>query len=648
MKKLTRVFVIIILFLVQASFNAQVESKEIGNLVIEDIPEIPDRIVEKVFQYQNTRSASLAGWIPSEKGILIQTRFGETTQVHKVDFPGGARKQLTFFQEPVSGSSICPDPNNKMFLFLKDVGGGEFYQIFSFNLENGEYKMLTDGKSRNTRFDWTTKGDKFSFSSTKRNKKDNDIYVMNINGNGEAEAIITEGGEWNTVDWSNDDSKLLVVKFISANESYLYIFDLSSKKLTEINPSKEKISYGNALWSKDGKGIYIVSDEGSEFRQLKYYDLASKKFSVITKDLEWDVEELELSNKGDLLAFTINENGMSRLYLMNTNSNEYKPVQELPFGLIYGLEFDKDDSKLAFVINTSKTPGDIFSLDLKDNQLERWTYSEVGGLNSENFVEPQLIQFPTFDKNNGKERMIPAYYYKPKGEGHFPVLINIHGGPEGQYKPSFSFFTQYMVNEMGIAVIGPNVRGSAGYGKTYLKLDNEYKREESVQDIGMLIEWIKQQPELDGSRIAVYGGSYGGYMVLASLVHFNDKIKCGVDVVGISNFVTFLENTEEYRRDLRRVEYGDERDPKMREYLNMTAPLNNASKISKPLFVVQGLNDPRVPVTEAEQIVKEVRNNKGKVWYLLAKDEGHGFQKKSNRDYLINSTILFLEGNLLK
>jgi len=648
MKKLTRVFVIIILFLVQASFNAQVERKEIGNLVIEDIPEIPDRIVEKVFQYQNTRSASLAGWIPSEKGILIQTRFGETTQVHKVDFPGGARKQLTFFQEPVSGSSICPDPNNKMFLFLKDVGGGEFYQIFSFNLENGEYKMLTDGKSRNTRFDWSTKGDKFSFSSTKRNKKDNDIYVMNINGNGEAEAIITEGGEWNTVDWSNDDSKLLVVKFISANESYLYIFDLSSKKLTEINPSKEKISYGNALWSKDGKGIYIVSDEGSEFRQLKYYDLASKKFSVITKDLEWDVEELELSNKGDLLAFTINENGMSRLYLMNTNSNEYKPVQGLPFGLIYGLEFDKDDSKLAFVINTSKTPGDIFSLDLKDNQLERWTYSEVGGLNSENFVEPQLIQFPTFDKNNGKERMIPAYYYKPKGEGHFPVLINIHGGPEGQYKPSFSFFTQYMVNEMGIAVIGPNVRGSAGYGKTYLKLDNEYKREESVQDIGMLLEWIKQQPELDGSRIAVYGGSYGGYMVLASLVHFNDKIKCGVDVVGISNFVTFLENTEEYRRDLRRVEYGDERDPKMREYLNKTAPINNASKITKPLFVVQGLNDPRVPVTESEQIVKEVRNNKGKVWYLLAKDEGHGFQKKSNRDYLINSTILFLEGNLLK
>jgi len=245
--------------------------------------------------------------------------------------------------------------------------------------------------------------------------------------------------------------------------------------------------------------------------------------------------------------------------------------------------------------------------------------------------------------------MIPAFYYKPnKTDNSFPVLIDIHGGPESQEQPYFSSFIQYLVNEMGIAVLTPNVRGSSGYGKTYLKLDNEYKREESVQDIGKLIDWINDQPELDASRIAVYGGSYGGYMVLASMVHFNDKIKCGVDIVGISNFVSFLENTQDYRRDLRRVEYGDERDPEMREYLEKIAPLNNVNKINKPLFVVQGLNDPRVPVTEAEQIVKAVRENGRSVWYLLAKDEGHGFQKKLNRDYLINSTILFLEEYLLK
>jgi dipeptidyl aminopeptidase/acylaminoacyl peptidase len=245
--------------------------------------------------------------------------------------------------------------------------------------------------------------------------------------------------------------------------------------------------------------------------------------------------------------------------------------------------------------------------------------------------------------------MIPSFLYKPANATKpYPVLIDIHGGPESQAQPYFSSFTQYLVNEMGIAVFEPNVRGSSGYGKSYLKLDNEYKREESVKDIGMLIEWIKKQPDLDSSRICVYGGSYGGYMVLSSMVHFGEQLKCGIDYVGISNFISFLENTQDYRRDLRRAEYGDERDPQMRSYFEKIAPLNHADKINKPLFVIQGLNDPRVPASEAEQIVKAVRGNGQKVWYLLAKDEGHGFQKKSNRDYLVNSIILFLEENLLK
>jgi len=627
--------------------NAQVERKEIGNLVIEEIPDIPERISERVFQYQNTRGVSFSGWLPSGNEILIRTRFGETNQVHKVEMPGGARKQLTFFPEPVNGASVCPDPDINIFLFIKDIGGGEFYQIFSFDMKTGIYKMLTDGKSRNSNPDWSNKGDKFTFSSTKRNGKDTDVYLMDIESGSDI-ALIAEGGNWAVIDWSHDDTMLLAGKYISITESYVYIYDLNAKKLEQLNPSSEKISYTNMLWSKDGKGIYIVSDEGSEFQQLKYYDIESKKFDIITKDINWDVEGIELSENGNMLAFTVNEDGMNKLYLMDTQTKKYKPV-DIPIGSIYNLQFNQTDEELGMVINTPKSPGDVYSLNLNSNTLTRWTFSEVGGLNTENFTEPELIHFPTFDEENGKQRMIPAFYYKPnKTDNSFPVLIDIHGGPESQEQPYFSSFIQYLVNEMGVAVLTPNVRGSSGYGKTYLKLDNEYKREESVQDIGKLIDWINDQPELDASRIAVYGGSYGGYMVLASMVHFNDKIKCGVDIVGISNFVSFLENTQDYRRDLRRVEYGDERDSKMREYLEKIAPLNNVNKINKPLFVVQGLNDPRVPVTEAEQIVKAVRENGRSVWYLLAKDEGHGFQKKSNRDYLINSTILFLEENLLK
>jgi dipeptidyl aminopeptidase/acylaminoacyl peptidase len=300
-------------------------------------------------------------------------------------------------------------------------------------------------------------------------------------------------------------------------------------------------------------------------------------------------------------------------------------------------------------INSTTSPGDIYVYDLEKEEAVRWTYSEVGGLNTEQFPKAKLIRFPTFDKIDGETRQIPAFVYNP-GEisGKIPVLIDIHGGPAGQHRPRFSSFYAYLVNELGIAVIAPNVRGSSGYGKSYLKLDDDYKRENSVKDIVELINWIREQPEYDAERIAVFGGSYGGYMVLASMVHYNDKIKCGVDRVGISNFVTFLENTREYRRDLRRVEYGDERDPKMREFLLSIAPTSHAHKITKPLFVIQGANDPRVPATESEQMVKKIRENNGKVWYMLAKDEGHGFRKKENVDKMTEAVALFLKENLLE
>lgn len=642
-----RIFLLIILLPTVLLFS-QVERKEIGNLVIENIPDIPQTLKDKIFQYQNTRSASFQDWLHNDEGILISTRFGETSQIHKIQMPGGARSQITFFNEPVGGASLCPDKSKNTFLFSKDVGGGEFYQLFAFDMDNGSYKMLTDGKSSNGGARWSNKGDKISYYSTKRTGRDWDIYIADLKNPKKAEMVLSEGGSWVAGDWSPKDDKIIVAKYISANESYIHILDLTTKKLSQINPSSEQISYGGVLWAKDGKGIYFTSDEKSEFKRLRYLDITSNETKILTEEINWDIESIRISDQGDKLAFSVNEDGMSKLYLLDTKTNKYKSVPGIPVGQVYGLSFHPTGEKLAMVINTPQTPGDVFVMNLKNNSLERWTSSEVGGLNTEKFIIPELIQYETFDEVDGKPRTIPAFVYKPKGEGLFPVVIDIHGGPEGQSQPYFNPIVQYYANEMGIAVIEPNVRGSSGYGKSYLLLDNGYKREESVMDIGKLLEWIDEQPDLDENRVAVTGGSYGGYMVLSAMTHFNDKLKCAVDIVGISNFVTFLENTQDYRRDLRRVEYGDERDPDMRDFLNKISPTTNAHKIAKPLFVVQGLNDPRVPYTEAEQIVDIVRKNSGEVWYLLAKDEGHGFRKKSNRDFYIHSEVLFLEKYLLE
>jgi dipeptidyl aminopeptidase/acylaminoacyl peptidase len=648
MKKLPTI-IILVYFLIPAAFlTAQVERKVIGNLVIENIPEIPQQLKDRIFQYQSTRSASFQDWLHNDDGILISTRFGETAQFHKVNKPGGTREQITFFSEPVGGATICPDETQNIFLFTKDVGGGEFYQIFSFDLNDGSYKMLTDGKSSNGGVSWNNKGDKFSFFSTKRNGMDWDIYIADINNPEKAEMVLSKGGAWVAMDWSPDDKSLLFVKYISANESYYYLLDIETKVLTQINPSTEKISYGAALFSKDGKGIFITSDENSEFQRLRYYDLQTKQFSSLTEDINWDIGAVTLSEQGDKIAFTVNEGGLDKLYLLDTKTMKHNQVPGIPVGQVYGLSFHPDGEKLAMVLNTPQSSGDVYVMNLSDYSLERWTYSETGGLNTSEFVIPELIHYPTFDEVNGKPRMIPAFVYKPKGKGPHPVVIDIHGGPESQASPSFSPINQYYINEMGIAIIEPNVRGSTGYGKSYLQLDNGYNRENSVKDIGALLDWIEKQPDLDAKRVAVNGGSYGGYMVLSSMFNYNDRLKCGVDIVGISNFVTFLSNTQDYRRDLRRVEYGDERDAEMNKYLNSISPTTNAHKITKPLFVVQGFNDPRVPYTEAEQIVEVVRKNGGDVWYLLAKDEGHGFRKKTNRDYYIWSEVLFYEKYLLK
>ena len=628
---------------------AQVERREVGNLVLEDIPDIPSEVVERMLQYTNARSAGFTGWQPEGKGLYVVTRFGETSQIHYVEQPGGTRRQITFFNEPVHNAGIRPAGQPAGFLFPKDVGGSEFYQLFYFDLGTSQYHMFTDGQSRNGSAIWSYKGDRIAYYSTARNGRDWDIVVADMADPGATHTVLEAEGTYFPHEWSPDDSRLLVMKYVSINESYFFVVDMSSGEVIELNPAEGKIAYGDAAWSRDGSGIYYASDENSEFLRLRYYDLASGASTVLTGDIDWDVEAVELSHKGDIIAFITNEDGINRLHLRKIKGWKTLPVPDLPVGLMGGLKFSPDDRQLALTLNTPQTPSDTYTLDIKKRQLTRWTYSEVGGLATENFAVPELIHYPTFDEVNGQPRMIPAFYYRPAGvEPPYPVIISIHGGPESQAVPYFSSTYQYWINELGAAMLIPNVRGSSGYGKTYVQLDNGFNREGSVKDIGALLDWVENQPELDMERVAVYGGSYGGYMVLACMTHYNDRLRTGVEIVGISNFVTFLENTKEYRRDLRRAEYGDERDPDMREFLISISPTTNAQKITRPMFIAQGLNDPRVPASESEQIVATIRENEGQVWYMLAKDEGHGFKKKFNSDFYRHAVVLFWEEFLLK
>ena len=647
-KALILTMALVVAVLAVSRLASAVERREEGKLVIEGVPEIPREIKDRMVQFRNVRGARAVGWDAEGDGIYISTRFGETSQIHYVAEPGGARRQITFFSEPVSGASVCPDPEKDLLLFSKDTGGDEFYQIFYFDVDIGNYEMLTDGSSRNGISSWSNGGDRFVFYTTKRNGRDWDLHLMEISEKGKSRPILEEGGFWFPGEWSPDDKRILAGRYISANESYGYVLDVETGKLAQVDPAGEKVSYGGAVWAKDGKGVYYTSDRDSEFKNLRYWDLEKKRSKVLTDNINWDVGELSISHNGRKLAFTVNEDGIEALYIMDVEEEEYEKVPGIPPGRIGGLDFHPEDSSIARTISTSKTTGDAYLLDLESYELTRWTFSEIGGLDTDSFASPELFHYETFDEAGGEPREIPAFCYEPKGaEKPCPVLIYIHGGPEGQYVPYFSSLWSYTVNEMGIAMVAPNVRGSSGYGKTYLKMDNGYKREDSVKDIGALIEWIKDQPRFDPDRIAVYGGSYGGYMTYAAMTHYNSEIRCAIDNVGISNFVTFLENTKEYRRDLRRVEYGDERDPDMREFLLEISPTTNAHKITKPIFIIQGLNDPRVPASEAEQMLAAVRKNGGEAWYLLAKDEGHGFKKKSNRDYMAYSVVMFLERFLL-
>src|SRR5215470_4660964 len=616
--------------------------------IIEGIPSIPPSLVADVARYTNTRAAEILAWHPTRREMLIATFMCKTAQVYQVKFPGGARTQLTFFDErPTHGVSYQPTTGD-YFIFSKDSGGDENFQNYRYDFATGKVTLLTDGKSKNSPGVWSGRGDRIVYSSTRRNGSDVDLYVEDPRDPKSDRMLVQlQGGGWSPLDWSPDDSTVLALQETSVNEGYMWLIDVASGKKTLLTPKSgtTPVAYGKARFSKDGKSIYVITDRDSEFRRLARLDVAGHRYTYITGRIPWDISEVQLSHDGRQLAVTSNVDGKLTLHLFDALSGRERPLPHgFPVGNVLDLHWHRNSRDLGFSLDSVHSDDDAYSLDIATGKVQRWTFSELGGLNTSAFVQPRVIHWKSFD---GKT--ISGFLYPPPArfKGKRPVIIDIHGGPEDQFQPYFLGNLYYFPNEIGVAMLFPNIRGSTGFGKTFTTLDNGLLRDNAYKDIGSLLDWIATQPDLEASRVMVTGASYGGNVVLVTAMRYPDRIRCAVDTFGPSNLVTFLERTASYRQDLRRVEYGDERDPQVRAFLESVAPMNHAGSITRPLFVIQGENDPIVPRSESDQIVNAVRKNGVPVWYFVMKGEGHGISKKSNNDYHFYATVMFVQKFLL-
>jgi dipeptidyl aminopeptidase/acylaminoacyl peptidase len=626
-----------------------------ANLTLVGMPRIEQSIADRAVKYSDFRGKAFRGWHPGGNSMLISYREKNTAQVWTLDAPMGELKQLTDFAEPVRGAGYEPK-EGKYVIFGRDAGGSEAVQIYRMDLPGKAVTQLTDSSMRHESGGYNRAENRLLITSQpldktaaggSRKEVTTDLSLIDpLNPTDIKKVASLPGGGWGDFDFSQDDTTIVCQNYKSATESEIYLVNVADGKTTKLLPgaNDKPVSYGDVAFSHDGKGLFITSDSNGEFKQLQYFDIASRAITSLTDDINWDVAGFALSKDRKQLTFIVNEDGRFAMYFLDPVARKRLPTPKLPSGQVTPAGFSRDGKLLALNVSSAQGPAEAWTLELASAKLTQWTRAFTNGLDTSGFKEPQIIRYKSFDG-----RIISALVIMPpdKFKGPRPVLIDIHGGPEGQSTADFMGRDNYLINELGIAIVMPNVRGSSGYGKTFISLDNGYKREDSVKDIGALLDWIATQPQFDAKRVGVEGGSYGGYMSLAVSTFYADRIRCAMDAVGISNFVTFLEKTESYRRDLRRVEYGDERDPAMRKFLTEISPLTNAHKIKKPLLVVQGRNDPRVPWQEADQIVAAVRKNNVPVWYMTAENEGHGFAKKDNADYLFYARIKFYETYLL-
>jgi dipeptidyl aminopeptidase/acylaminoacyl peptidase len=629
------------------------------NLVVQDIPPVPASIARAVARYNDFRGHRFVAWHPTRREMLVSHRRAgvDTTQIFRLAGPLAEPEPLTDGSEPVYKASYEPIAGTYI-VFERSSGGNEAAQLYRLDLATRQTTRLTEPGERNDTQGWLHRSGQLLYLSvpldrTAQGGRREDIHqtlwlIDPLQPQQRRRVAELPGGGWTADVVSWDDTTVALTQYISALRSEVWLLDLATGAKRQVLPvaGEPVASHFAAVWKRDGSGFFFISDRGGEFRQLMFYRLGDGKVATVSRRIPWDIEDISLDASGRLLALRANVEGRNELRFFDPDTFDELPTPRLPEGSVLQADFHQRSPALAVTYESSAAPGTVGVIDPATGALQRWTTPYAPpGVDTAAFGTQSIVRWKSFDGReiSGLLSTPPARFV-----GRRPVLVDIHGGPEGQAQVRFAGRSNYFVEELGIAVIRPNVRGSSGFGKTFLSLDDGIKREDSVKDIGALLDWIATQPGLDPSRVMVSGGSYGGYMSLAVATHYADRIAGSIDVVGISNFVSFLRNTESYRRDLRRVEYGDERDPTMRDFLLRISPLTNAGRITKPLFVVQGKNDPRVPYTEAEQIVAKVRANGTRVWYLRAENEGHGFARKDNADFQFYATVLFMRETLLK
>jgi dipeptidyl aminopeptidase/acylaminoacyl peptidase len=592
-------------------------------------------------RYLNIRSAYGASFSPSGETLSFLMDTTGTSQVWSIDAAGRWPEQHTFYDERVTFASWSPE--RRELAFGMDEGGNERDQLYLLGPDTGEITNLTQRPDAKHRWGgWSHDGERFAFASNRRDNAVFDIYVQGRDEVGNDAELVHEGEGWLTVGgWSPDDTRLVVTEAYSNFDQDVYVFDLEAGELTHLTPHEGTIRYQSVTWGPDGENLYLVTDDGSDTLYLARLDLETRGISTVEQGGEWELDGVAIDHDTGRVVYSQNVDGYTELTtgtLADVDTIEEFPQPELPHGIAGGVSFGPDAERFALTVTGSADNTNVYVVEMESGEIERWTYAATAGIPRETFVEPELVHYPTFDG-----RQIPAFFTLPEtdtGHGETPVIVDIHGGPESQRRPSFSGVKQYLVQN-GFAVFEPNVRGSAGYGKAYGHLDDVENRMDSVKDIEAGVEWLHDHPAVDTDRIVAMGGSYGGFMVLASMTEYPELWAAGIDIVGIANFVTFLENTGDWRRELREAEYGSLEDD--REFLESISPINNIDAIQAPLFVLHGENDPRVPVSEAEQIVEKARDQGVPVRKLIFDDEGHGFSKLENRVQAYTEIVDFLE-----
>ena len=621
-----------------------------GSAVPDDIesvgvPPIPSSLPREVAPYTGIYGLPMAGWDFERSQILLKG-LSSVTWISRVSSPGAAPQTSPIYIQSNGIYDVYFQPQGKYLSYTRDADGNEKFQLYLYDIGSGKSTILSDGKSRNTEPVWSNAGDKIVYSSTPAGDAGVNLRLIDPFDPKSDHLIAKSSGNYlKAYDWSPDDKEIVFCDFTSNTAATLWLLDVATGKRALLSPSVDHPElYDYPQFTKDGSGVYVVTDHDSGMRRVAHIELASRKIIYVPSNPKWDIDEFQLAPDGKNLAFITNEDGIARLHVYDIAANKERSAPDLPTGIISDLKWNKNSKDLAFNVKSSRTPNDVYSVNVETGRVDLWAKSVTNEVDTNHFAIPELVHWTTFDNQT-----ISGFLYRPpsKFKGKRPVIIDIHGGPEDQYRPGFGYEDNYFVNELGLAKIYPNVRGSSGYGKTFLALDNDLRREGAVKDIGALLDWIKTQPTLDADHVLVEGASYGGYLALSVAYVYPDRISGAISESGMTDLASFVEHTEGWRRDIQRAEFGDERDPKMKEFLARIAPLNNAQKIKKPLLIIHGQNDPRVPVDDIRRLITATKG-RIPVWYILAKDEGHGFIQQSNRDYRTYAKILFVKEFLLK